>query len=88
MFFLSNIVGIFYFILLYSAAPPHEDYMQVDCVLLPRYKKKRKKNRIDRVKKTVQGLKQVKNWSFMKSVDVKIIFVNIYGLCRNWVMNK
>ena len=24
----------------------------------------------------------------MKSVDVNTIFVHIYGLCRNWVMNK
>ena len=24
----------------------------------------------------------------MKSIDVKIIFLNIYRLCRNWVMNS
>ena len=40
---------------------PHDDYMQVDCVLLPQYKSVRKNNRKhDRVKKTVQELKKVK----------------------------
>ena len=46
------------FLSLYTATPPHEDYMQVDYVLLPRYKSVRKKNRKDfRVKRTVQELK-------------------------------
>ena len=58
--------------------------MQVDCVLLPWYKSVRKrKGKDDRVKKTVQELKAVSNWSLMKSVDVKTIFVNIYGLYWN-----
>ena len=44
--------------------------LQVDS----RYKSVRKKNRKDdRANTTVQELKQVKNWSFMKSVDEKII---------------
>ena len=49
-----------FFLFLYAAAPTHEVYMQVDCVLLPRYKSVRKKKRKDdRVKKTVQELKTV-----------------------------
>ena len=50
--------------------------MQVDCVLLPRYKSGRKKiEKLIGLKRTVQELKT--------DLDVKIIFVNIYGLCRN-----
>ena len=40
------------------------------------------------LKRLYKSQKQVKSWSFMNSFDVKFIFVNIYGLCRNWVMNK
>ena len=57
-----------FFFSFYTATTPHEDYVQVGCVLLPRYKSARKKNlKNDKVKKTVQELKQVKNWSFIKT---------------------
>ena len=50
-----------FFLSLYAATPPHEDYRQLDCVLLPWYKsvRKKKKRKDDRVKKTVQELKTV-----------------------------
>ena len=54
MFFHSFfIVSIFYFILLYSATPPHKDYIQVDCVLLLGTKSKGK-----RIEKMI-GLKRL-----------------------------
>ena len=50
--------SFFFFLSFYTATPTHEDYMQVDCVLLPQHISVRKKNRKDdRVKKTVQELK-------------------------------
>ena len=46
------------FLSLDTALPPREDYVQVDCVLKPRYKKcmEKEKDKDDSVKKnTVQG---------------------------------
>ena len=39
-----------------TALPPREDYVQVDCVLKPRYKKctEKEKDKDDRVKKNIQ----------------------------------
>ena len=46
-----------FFLSLDTALPPREDYVQVDCVLKPRYKKctEKEKDKDDSVKKNVQG---------------------------------
>ena len=57
---ISNVLFFLFsfFLSLYTAINLHEDYVQMDCILLARYKSVRKKNRKDdRVKKTVQELK-------------------------------
>ena len=43
-----------FFLSLYTALPPREDYVQVDCVLKPRYKKCTEKEKIKMI-----GLKRM-----------------------------
>ena len=55
----SSNLSCLFFLSLCTVTPPREDYMQVDCVLKPRYKKCSKKElkKDKSVKKNVQEIK-------------------------------